>query len=119
MIFLSMEVIGRQTQIVVMVISIIITVSLQYLISTAQKFEYLFFLFRLDIGNQCTGSPSTDWNCCSVAFPCAMGGGDCDNDDQCQGNMICGADNCARDFSSNGHSPNWASGADCCKGNIR
>jgi len=68
-----------------------------------------------DIANQCTGSPSTDWNCCSESFPCAQGGGDCDNDDQCQGSLVCGADNCARDFSSNGHNPNWATGADCCR----
>ena len=64
------------------------------------------------------GSPSTDWHCCSAAFPCTLGGGDCDNDGQCDGNLVCGSDNCANDFSSNGHNPVWGTGADCCRGDL-
>ena len=69
-----------------------------------------------DIAEDCKGSPSTDWNCCSDAFPCTLGGGDCDDDSQCAGNLVCGSDNCQRDFSSsNSH---WMTGADCCRGNL-
>ena len=69
-----------------------------------------------DIAEDCKGSPSTDWNCCSDAFPCMLGGGDCDDDSQCAGNLVCGSDNCQRDFSSsNSH---WMTGADCCRGNL-
>ena len=69
-----------------------------------------------DIAEDCKGSPSTDWNCCSDAFPCMIGGGDCDDDSQCAGNLVCGSDNCQRDFSSsNSH---WMTGADCCRGNL-
>ena len=78
----------------------------------------MFFVLLIDPADECMGSPSTDWNCCSAAFPCALGGGDCDNDDQCQGNLVCGADNCLSEFSSNGHNPNWIMGADCCRGNL-
>ena len=37
-----------------------------------------------------------------------MWGGDCDNDDQCQGNLLCGVDNCKRMF------PDADPQADCC-----
>ena len=43
-----------------------------------------------------------------------LGGGDCDGDSQCQGDLVCGSDNCLSDFSSSGS--NWVEGADCCKG---
>ena len=69
-----------------------------------------------DIAEDCKGSPSTDWNCCSDAFPCMLGGGDCDDDSQCAGNLVCGSDNCRRDFSSS--NSNWMTGADCCRGNL-
>ena len=42
------------------------------------------------------------------------GGGDCDEDSQCDGDLVCGSDNCFRDFSSSGS--NWVAGADCCRG---
>merc|ERR1711970_996230 len=44
----------------------------------------------------CTGQ-STDWACCSSSSPCQLGGGDCDSDSHCAGNLVCGTDTC-RDF---------------------
>ena len=71
-----------------------------------------------DPSSDCRGNPSTDWNCCSDAFPCLEGQGDCDEDSQCEGNLVCGPDNCLRDFSTS--SSNWLTGADCCtSGNYR
>ena len=75
-----------------------------------------YHIVTSDIAEDCKGSPSTDWNCCSDAFPCMLGGGDCDDDSQCAGNLVCGSDNCRRDFSSS--NSNWMTGADCCRGNL-
>ena len=58
--------------------------------------------------------PNTDWGCCTRKKPCNIGGGDCDNDSECAGNLKCGTDNCAADFSSPGS--NWGLVADCCFG---
>ena len=33
-------------------------------------------------------------SCCSKDSPCDIGGGDCDNDSHCAGNLICGENNC-------------------------
>ena len=75
-----------------------------------------YHIVTSDIAEDCIGSPSTDWNCCSDAFPCMLGGGDCDDDSQCAGNLVCGSDNCRRDFSSS--NSNWMTGADCCRGKL-
>ena len=63
---------------------------------------------------KCSGVPSTDWNCCSTSSPCNIGEGDCDRDSHCSGSLICGSNNCQKDFSSSGS--NWQSSADCCEG---
>ena len=52
------------------------------------------------------GSIEETRECCSVQNPCTEGAGDCDDDDECEGDLICGKNNC-------GHSFTWAS-ADCC-----
>jgi len=44
--------------------------------------------------------------CCSEERPCGVGEGDCDNDNECEGELTCGRNNCA-DFPS--------SRADCCE----
>ena len=58
------------------------------------------------------GKKNTYWQnagneqCCSnggVGF-CAEGEGDCDADSECQGDLVCGNDNCA-----------WGNGDDCCE----
>ena len=57
------------------------------------------------------GEPKTDWDGCNDE-ECDEGEGDCDNDSQCAGDLICGKNNCLEDYSS--EESNWASGADCC-----
>ena len=44
------------------------------------------------------------WSCCSVTNKCKEDEGDCDSDDQCEGNLICGFNNCQ----------NFDPLADCC-----
>ena len=51
----------------------------------------------------------SDWNCCLLSNNCGVGEGDCDSDSECNGNLICGTDNC-QSFDSG-----WLdSGFDCC-----
>ena len=35
-----------------------------------------------------------DWHCCTASNPCGPGKGDCDNDDDCAGDLVCGDHNC-------------------------
>jgi hypothetical protein len=34
------------------------------------------------------------WSCCSSSYPCGQDEGDCDNDFDCVGNLVCGNKNC-------------------------
>ena len=57
--------------------------------------------------NQCRlDTYSTDWDNCSQASPCAEGEGDCDDHTDCEGELVCGNDNCA----------SGTTGMDCCMG---
>merc|ERR1719391_1510760 len=49
-------------------------------------------------------------NCCSNSSPCRAGEGDCDNDDDCEGDLKCGKDNCDRAGYSS-----FDSTDDCCQ----
>ena len=49
-----------------------------------------------------TGS---QWGCCTSLNPCGVAEGDCDSDDECSDDLICGTDNCPGIFPFN---------ADCC-----
>ena len=66
--------------------------------------------------NRCLGSNAGAENsCCTPDTPCGEGEGDCDDDNECLGNLKCGQDkaqhdnNCAAHFDSV-----WDSKADCC-----
>ena len=54
------------------------------------------FLF---LGPRCGGIED---GCCTAGNPCKEGDGDCDNDTECMGDLVCGVDNCK-----------WGHG-DCC-----
>ena len=47
-------------------------------------------------------------DCCTESSPCDEGQGDCDNDKECKGNLVCGKNNC-----DNLKFP-WR-GTDCCE----
>ena len=49
---------------------------------------------------RCAG---VDNGCCTSDEPCGEGDGDCDNDSHCEGDLVCGTDNCP-----------WGDGDDCC-----
>ena len=52
------------------------------------------------------GGEIYDNECCSVEAPCAINQGDCDENSECQGDLVCGKDNCPAPFPST---------ADCCE----
>ena len=45
-------------------------------------------------------------DCCNATHPCDIGQGDCDKDEDCLGNLVCGRQNCGPGFF-------WNS-TDCC-----
>jgi len=51
---------------------------------------------------------NNDNNCCTQQNPCTKGEGDCDQDHDCIGDLVCGKDNCHDDLGF----PWWG---DCCK----
>ena len=50
-----------------------------------------------------------DNECCSVDEPCGLGEGDCDLDDECAGELVCGTDNCIQ------KNTDFTAKADCCQ----
>ena len=58
---------------------------------------------------KCT-SEFWSYGCCTSANPCSFGKGDCDSgdDSSCSGDLICGTDNCLKDFGFGN------SDSDCC-----
>ena len=44
-------------------------------------------------GMECNPT-NNDYQCCTTTNPCVFGEGDCDSDDECDGNLVCGTDNC-------------------------
>ena len=67
---------------------------------------YNILSFYLDCPSGC-GDPHEDWACCKGECPCALGEGDCDDDSECVGDLIChqNLENCGADFPV---------GFDCC-----
>ena len=56
----------------------------------------------------CTGGSSEELSrCCDPSQPCGLGEGDCDDDDDCQGSLVCGSNNCDQSL--------FWSKADCCE----
>ena len=53
----------------------------------------------------CTGGNS----CCTKEHPCSQWEGDCDNDDDCKDDLVCGSNNCPRKTGFE-----WDQYDDCC-----
>ena len=53
----------------------------------------------------CFASKIGDWDFCTEKIPCMENEGDCDFDNQCQEDLICGTDNCPEEINI---------GIDCC-----
>ena len=65
----------------------------------------VFFLTDSFSGCDWTGTLDENWLCCSSSQPCGVSEGDCDNDDECLGHLLCATYNCFTPFSLY---------ADCC-----
>ena len=61
---------------------------------------------------QCNGNQEHTWNCCSSTdgVLCGENEGDCDNDLDCVGNLLCGTKNCLNIDPLD----NFTSNHDCC-----
>ena len=72
------------------------------------RINYLLHILPVQGNSNC--DPETwsgyDSECCSAANPCGIGQGDCDEDDECYGDLQCGNNNCGDAFEN--------SNADCC-----
>jgi len=64
----------------------------------------------------CLGGGPLTWSCCTPANPCGENQGDCDEDDDCAGDLVCGANMCNADFNTlfDGAGFFPAGSADCC-----
>jgi len=66
----------------------------------------------------CNGGSSNMWTCCKdKTSGCSEGEGDCDNDDECAGGLVCGRNSCDTAFNNNFKNSKkfFPSGqADCC-----
>ena len=75
-------------------------------ISLAFAVFYKFFCEFVTSG--CDASKNSG-SCCSFNYPCDVGEGDCDNDKDCLGDLVCGNNNC-KSFDSA-----WSNKCfDCC-----
>ena len=59
---------------------------------------------------KCGGSQTDTASCCTSVSPCGINEGDCDDHFECQGELMCGIDNCINILSSD----NFPSTHDCC-----
>ena len=65
--------------------------------------------------SDCDGTKSGNIiRCCRKNGPCNEGEGDCNRDSECANGLVCGSNNCRRDFSSEGTL--WRRVHDCCHG---
>ena len=62
---------------------------------------YLLILAKL-----CNAIGGNVYNCCSSTNKCGLNEGDCDSNNECIGDLVCGRDNCQFPFPSD---------ADCCE----
>jgi len=65
---------------------------------------------------ECTGGSKLTWSCCSSEKPCGENQGDCDEDDECEGDLVCGANACNDAFNEKFDKAGFfpAKSADCC-----
>lgn len=75
-----------------------------------------------DKDKPCDGSSSNMWTCCTdkiaagVVGGCKAGEGDCDDDKECDGDLVCGRNSCDTDFNNKLNTKKFfpSRQADCC-----
>merc|ERR1712117_74341 len=70
----------------------------------------------IDPATDCLGESKMTWSCCSSEKPCGENQGDCDEDDECEGDLVCGANACNDAFNEKFDKAGFfpAKSADCC-----
>ena len=67
------------------------------------------FFFFCDVLDLACNYIKNEPDCCTSSEPCAIGEGGCNGDDECEGNLVCGTDNCIMFNTA------WAESTyDCC-----
>ena len=61
-----------------------------------------------------SGCQNGGWSCCSSSNQCSIGEGDCDDDSECSGNLVCGTDNCDSNFQNGTNEQGEFHQQDCC-----
>ena len=61
---------------------------------------------RRSVYLRCKGE---DEGCCTAEEPCEMGDGDCDTHEECEGELMCGNNNCGTEGEL------FDAGDDCCR----
>ena len=105
---MNANLLGLLVNAVVSNIIVIIYISSLFHYIFSNSMHYLIRLYVLSIGNpECNSDTwsSYDPSCCTAQNPCGIGEGDCDRNDQCLGDLVCGKNNCGSGFPS---------AADCC-----
>ena len=71
-----------------------------------------------DGSSMCDGTNHFDHipMCCKTNGPCEWGQGHCNSDNECANGLLCGRNNCKKDF-SNEHT-RWSNHDDCCYGKL-
>ena len=70
---------------------------------TFEAIKYFIKYFTYNLGEKCDGSGS----CCTSSNQCDIGEGDCDENSNCIGYLVCGTSNC--------HGVNVNPHNDCCE----
>ena len=73
----------------------------------------IFLYYQIATNPKCNPKTWASYSktCCTddANEPCGLGEGDCDTDDECAGDLVCGTNNCLRMGSG------FKKGSDCCE----
>lgn len=63
-------------------------------------------------GTQCYGGVADEKDCCSVGARCGVKEGDCDSDNDCKGDLVCGSEGQGQ---GNNCGPKYLKSSECCR----
>ena len=82
-------------------------------LTMSSKVTLSFLIFQTATNPKCNPKTWASYSktCCTddANEPCGLGEGDCDTDDECAGDLVCGENNCLRMGSG------FKKGSDCCE----
>ena len=71
------------------------TIRIKIFLTTKSSFNFLTTLLLAEVTCDWSGTfDQNTWSCCSVTNKCKEAEGDCDSNNQCEGDLECGFNNC-------------------------